>query len=377
MKHFVLLFTILINIQNLGAGWPLSYDGSPEKNDILKPFFKDERFSRYFYKKIQSEDSFLAEAKFCISQKKNWTQKHITELKAIKPLSKISDELQYPARCYNVMEYIGSAQGRKWRDSLQHKEALQTAVDKCYPETTVRESSKNIVNVPSFIFIPEGCRVFMEPVFDELSTLVAKEYNSQENQALDDEWDIIDDDEVKEIIATANETPLFSIMKTCQESLTQGRPGPACAKLASVVKGAVANRQLTPMMYGPSNVPVTIQATDDIMNKLDVCESNVDNPECVVFLKNLLDVWQEIDPKVKKDIAPAPALYLQKNPDVLEALLSAAEFHQESAYFAFTEYTTAEDVFLHLYSIACALDPSYRMRLSQKDRTLFEKEIAA
>lgn len=377
MKHFILFFITLINIQNLDAAWPFSYDGSPEKNDILKPFFKDEHFSRYFYKKIQSEDSFLAEAKFCSSQKKRWTNKRIAELKAIKPLAKISENLQYPARCYNVMEYIGSAQGSKWRDQLQNKQALQNSIDKCFPETTVRESIKNNVHVPAFIFIPEGCSAFMEPVFDELSTLVETEYHSQANQDLDNEWDIVDDHEIKEIIADAKETPLFALTDTCRNSLSKGRPDPACAKLSSVVKGAIANRQFTPMMYGPPNIPVKIQPADAVMNTLDVCETNVDKPECIAFLKSLLTIWQEIDPKNKKDIAPAPVLYLQQNPEILEKLLSSAEFHQATAYFAFTEYTTAEDVFLHLYCIACALDPSYRMRLSQKDRTLFEKEIAA
>lgn len=381
MKHLILFFIALINIQNLNAlpnfKSPFAYDGSPEKNAILKPFFKDERFSRYFYKKITSEDSFLAEAKFCISQKKNWTPKHIAELKAIKPLAKISEELQYPARCYNIMEYIGSAQGSKWRDILHSKQALQNAIDKCYPDTTVREKDKKTVHVPSFILTPEGCSAFMEPVFDELEQAIEKEYNSQENKELDDEWDIIDADEVKKIIADANETPLFALTETCKESLEKGKPNPACTKLLSVVKGAIANRQFTPMMYGPSNVPVKIQPTDDIMTRLNVCEANADKPECILFLNDLLAAWQKIDPKIKKDIAPAPVLYLQKNPKILETLLSSAEFYQETAYFAFTEYTTAEDVFLHLYSIACALDPSYRMRLSQKDRTLFEKEIAA
>lgn len=381
MKHAIVFFLTLINIQNLAAfpsiKSPFAYDGSPEKNDILQPFFKDERFSRYFYKQIKSDVSFLAEAKFCIAQKKNWTNKYVAELKAIKPLAKISGELQYPARCYNVMEYIGSKEGSKWRDLLQNKQALKSAIDKCHPDTTVRKQDKNNVNVPSFILIDEGCSAFIEPVLDELATLVDKGYNSQENQDLDDEWDEIDADEIREIVADANETPLFALTKTCQESLTKGRADPACAKLTSVIKGAAENRQFSPLLYGPSNVPVKIQPADNIMHKLNICENNVDDPKCLSFFKTLLNVWQTIDPKIKKDIAPAPVLYLQKNPDVLEVLLSAAEFHQEAVYFAFSEYTTAEDVFLHLYSMACALDPSYRMRLSQKDRTLFEKEIAA
>lgn len=379
MKRILSLVVILFCIQNLGAfpsfKSPFAYDGSPEKNDILKPFYKDGKFSRFFYKKIQSEDAFLAEARFCIAHKQNWTPKYIAELKSIKSLSKISNDLQYPAHCYNVIEYISSTQGTKWRNLLKKTNDLKLATARCHPETTVKKGIP--VDVPSFILIPHGCNVFMEPVFADLAQEIEKEYNSDENQALDDEWDIVDTDEIKQIIADANESPLFALTSTCQKNIVTEKAGAECVKLLSVLKGAIANRHFTPMMYGPSTVPLTIQPSDDIMHTINRCEKNIGQPECSIFLKNLLTAWRAIDPKNKKDIAPAPVLYLQKNPHILDKLLSADELEQEIAYFNFTEYTTAEDVFLHLYSITCALDPSYRMRLSQKDKTLFEKEIAA
>jgi hypothetical protein len=379
MKRILSTVMILFCIENLSAfpsfKSPFAYDGSPEKNDILKPFYKDARFSRFFYKKIQSEDSFLAEARFCITHKRNWTPKYVAELKSLKSLSKMPDALQYPARCYNVMEYINSEQGTKWRNVLKNTNDLNHATARCHPETTVKKGIP--VDISSFILIPPGCSVFMEPVFTELEQAIEKEYNSQENQALDDEWDILDKDEIKKIIAEANESPLFALTSSCKNNLIAGKAGTECAKLVSVVKGAIANRNFTPMMYSSSIVPVKIEPSNDIVHALSICETNIDQPECRAFLNNLLSTWRAIDPKNQKDIVPAPVLYLQQNPHILEKLLSTAELKQEIAYFNFTEYTTAEDVFLHLYSIACALDPSYRMRLSQKDRTHFEKEIAA
>ncbi|MDP2193649.1 MAG: hypothetical protein Q8K36_03910, partial [Alphaproteobacteria bacterium] len=334
---------------------------------------------RFFYQSINTPTQFESDLLFCQQRKAKWNTAEHARLKAIPELRNLDANFAYPARCYGVVEFIASPQGAAWQLKVNDDFRINRIKQTCRPPLDVPkgERGKNL-NVEPYLFLPSRCSADIDAVFSLIENGIKEKKEAEkkalENTALEGEWDTVND--LDNIVSAANESSLYTVASACEVGLEKGIVNENCQKMILLLKGAADNQQVIAYLYHPYPTP-GLSFSGTLYQDLETCAARPSSEKCVPMLNNILSQWRVLDEKMKRDIAPSPIAFLRQNTKVLEKMLTLDDYEQQIAYFNFEGYQEAQDIFLHIYSMACAMDPSFRIRLLQEDRTLIEQELAA
>ncbi|MDC0344984.1 hypothetical protein OAN22_02410 [Alphaproteobacteria bacterium] len=353
----------------------------------LSRFYKDPKFSQYFPAGLAAEN-FDSSLNRCVQFKERWKNPTFrSQLELQVPGIKTKEgEVIYPARCYSVTKELGEKKGVKFSDQKNYEDFI----GKCRPDMAAREGSPvKKDQVSPYFLLPSSCGQFLTPLVSQMRDHVPRDLLAQAEE------------KVPGVVHAPKSSPLQELAQTCREDMAKGSYGTPCKTLMYFLKEGVDNRQLAPHMYGKQYQFYKINPTVPLRDAMNMCakselEARVTSKDteeddwvdidledetkvekkCIGTMNTVLSAWEKVDPTFQENLIPTPARWLQEKSSVLASIVNKNELDQQVMYFSYDDYKTSEGAFMSMYSMACALDPSYRLRLAQKDKTLIEQELA-
>lgn len=241
---------------------------------------------------------------------------------------------------------------------------------RCRPKAPIlaeAEIAKGTIKYKEYLFLSEDCsqklREFLSSQQDNINKFLG--FASSATQATVK----ITEQQEKE------RTALGKLRQQCEQNVT-----PNCAILAGTLYVAAKNRTIVTMQYGKGYTTALPTLTPELEENLSKCKNIKDFNQaiCTPVIQEITAAWNQVDEKQDLELYPNPISYLSEHPQVLEKTLTDQDFKRQVMFENYESYKDIDSVFSQVYSMACALDPSFRLRVSPLAHANFlEQELIA
>jgi hypothetical protein len=348
-----------------------------ENNEFFK-YRNHPTYSTFFEFSITSVKEFKNVLDQYNQQVQNWNARSVYTLNEQVPtLHARVEEPRLFARTYNLLEYMLK---QNFQDSLPAKARVEKFLNQCRPKSPAMAEQEikkgKDFQGSEYLFLSPNCSKEAHSILTSeqknINTFLSYALPQANKLAQVDPAMTADNDSAKS--ASVNDTPFSALRKKCIAS-----PTPECLSLVRNVYYNITQRPMTLMLYGNGSPLTPIVIDDTITNLFKTCSDpkNFADQRCQQFAQKVAQTWQELDPEQKNDLIPNPQAYLLGHEDVLDKTFSESDFKAQVAFNNYMGYKDVEDIFNQIYSMSCAVDITYRMRLSPTEEASFvEQQIA-
>ncbi|CAO4838223.1 MAG: hypothetical protein CNLJKLNK_00065 [Holosporales bacterium] len=312
-------------------------------------------------------------------QQFNSSWKTLTVSKYNQQVPELNAKLEKPiafARMYDFVDYLINRSGAYIDPPAKAKmtsEFLSGVVGgaqqaRCRPKAPImadKEIANKTIKYKEYLFLSEDCSQKLKEFLTSQQTNIDKFFGFASSATQETEQ--TPESQEKE------RNSLGKLREQCEQSVT-----PACATLAATLYVSAKNRTLVSMQYGKGYTTALPVFDTELELKLSKCKDakNFDQTICAPVIQEITTAWNQVDEKQDLELYPNPLSYLSQNEDILEKALTDQDFKRQVLFENYEEYKDIDSVFSQIYSMACALDPSFRLRVSPVARANFlEQEL--
>lgn len=311
----------------------------------------------------------------------NW--KTLTVSKYNQQVPELNAKLEKPiafARMYDFVDYLINRSGAYIDPPAKAKmasEFLSGVVGRvqearCRPKAPImadKEIANKTIKYKEYLFLSEDCSQKLRDFLNNQQTNIDNFFGfaSSATQEATQETEQTAEPQEK------GRNGLGKLREQCEQNVT-----PACATLAATLYVSSKNRTLVSMQYGKGYTTALPVFDTELELKLSKCKDakNFDQTICAPVIQEITTAWNQVDEKQDLELYPNPLSYLSQNEDILEKALTDQDFKRQVLFENYESYKDIDSVFSQIYSMACALDPSFRLRVSPVARANFlEQEL--
>lgn len=347
-----------------------------KENDEFIKYRNHPIYSAFFDYPITNAQGFKDIFDKYNAQVNNWNARTVYTLNEQVPnLHARVEDLRLFARTYNLLEYM-----RKLNiyDSSASKTRIDAFLKQCRVKSTAIAEREIKEGKPfeasTYLFLSASCSKESHSILTSEKKSIATFLSYALTNQSQDSFQNKEVKKLEQQITTTNNSPLSALKQKCINS-----PVPECSGLVRNVYYNIIQHPLTLMLYGNGRPLTPIRMDDTTTHLFKTCSNpaSFSDQRCKQFSQKLAQTWQKIDPAEELELSPNPQAYLISNEILLDKTFSESDFKAQAAFDNYTGYKDIEDIFNQIYAMACALNITYRMRLSPSENASFvEQQIA-